>query len=84
MKVSPWRTSSTKSMSQPKMSARFTAVWSWAPAASTASNSELSITPCTVRVRVSSGFCSTSALRVRLASRETRRVWVSFRRRSRP
>ena len=37
-------------MSQPKMSARASAVWSWAPAAATASNSELSMTPRTVRI----------------------------------
>ncbi len=66
------------------MSARFTAVWSWAPELSTASNSELSITPWTVRLRVSSGFCSTAAFSSESAPRETLRVWVSFRRRSRP
>ena len=34
-----------------------------APAAATASKSELSMTPRTVRMRISSGFCSTSALK---------------------
>ncbi len=41
------------------------------------------MTPRTVRMRISSGFCSTSALSPAEGSRETFRVWLSFSRRSR-
>src|SRR5213076_3378044 len=70
-------------MSQPKISASSTAVWSFAPAAATASKSECSIRPRTVRLRSSSGFCSTSALRPE-GSRDTLSVWLSLSRRSSP
>src|SRR5207237_130888 len=70
-------------MSQPKISASSTAVWSFAPAAATASKSERSIRPRTVRLRISSGFCSTSALRPE-GSRDTLSVWLSLSRRSSP
>src|SRR2546430_1761644 len=70
-------------MSQPKISASSTAVWSFAPAAATASKSERSIRPRTVRLRTSSGFCSTSALRPE-GSRDTLSVWLSLSRRSSP
>jgi len=83
-KVSPDRTSSTKSMSQPKISASATAVVSFAPAAWTASKSERSICPRTVRLRISSGFCSTSGLKDTRARGDTLSVWLSLSRRSSP
>ena len=70
-------------MSQPKMSASATAVWSWAPAASTASKSELSMRA----AQRAAAHLERVLQHVGLSARrvaETLRVWLSFSRRSSP